>query len=124
MLKVLIADDDPDVLALLEAILEHTGEVLELKTAADGAEALNIWLWYQPDLLISDLDMPNCNGAQLAAKIRDLEPGFPDRKKPTRLVLFSGDPDADRTVSDVFDYVIRKDDVALLSKLKIILGGV
>lgn len=66
--NVLVVDDDPDKLHLLEVALGLAG--YEIRTARDGEEALAAIAAYQPDLVISDVMMPGLNGYDLARRIR------------------------------------------------------
>lgn len=66
--NVLVVDDDPDKLHLLEVALRLAG--YETRTAADGEEALAAIAAYQPDLVVSDVMMPRLNGYDLARRIR------------------------------------------------------
>jgi diguanylate cyclase (GGDEF)-like protein len=67
--NVLVVDDDPDKLNLLETALRLVG--YDVRTAVDGIEALAQIAAYQPDLVISDVMMPGMNGYDLARKIRE-----------------------------------------------------
>ena len=67
--NVLVVDDDPDKLSLLEFALSTAG--YEVRTAKDGAEGLAAVYSFQPDLVISDIMMPRMNGYELARRIRD-----------------------------------------------------
>jgi CheY-like chemotaxis protein len=66
--RVLLVDDDPLVLQIHQAILESNGFVC--RTAGDGFEALRLLRQTPPDILISDLRMPNMSGFELLAIIR------------------------------------------------------
>lgn len=66
---VLVVDDDPDKLALLEAALTLAG--YEVRTAGDGVEGLAAVESFQPDLVVSDIMMPVMNGYELARRIRE-----------------------------------------------------
>lgn len=66
---VLVVDDDPDKLSLLEAALTMAG--YEVRTARDGREALAEIVSFQPDLVVSDVMMPRMNGYELARTIRE-----------------------------------------------------
>ncbi len=66
--KVLVVDDSRVIRGLLVEILELSG--FETCTACDGWEALEVFHREQPDLLISDLHMPNMNGIELTRKVR------------------------------------------------------
>lgn len=66
--NILVVDDNPDKLGLLEAALELAG--YNVTTATDGDEALAAIESYQPDLIITDVMMPRMNGYELAQRIR------------------------------------------------------
>jgi diguanylate cyclase (GGDEF)-like protein len=66
--NVLIVDDDPDKLHLLEVALRLAG--YDTRAARNGEEALLEIASYQPDLVISDVMMPELNGYELARRIR------------------------------------------------------
>jgi DNA-binding response OmpR family regulator len=66
--RVLLVDDEPKLLETLSAILEVSGFVC--RTAGDGFEALRLLRETPPDILISDLRMPNLSGFELLAIIR------------------------------------------------------
>ena len=66
--NILIVDDNPDKLSLLEAALCLAG--YRVTTATDGDEALAAIESYQPDLVITDVMMPRMNGYELAQRIR------------------------------------------------------
>lgn len=66
--NILIVDDNPDKLRLLEAALGLAG--YHVTTAADGEEALAAVASFQPDLIITDVMMPRMNGYELAERIR------------------------------------------------------
>src|SRR5215204_1058205 len=65
---ILVVDDNPDKLSLLEAALCLAG--YRVTTATDGDEALAAIESYQPDLVITDVMMPRMNGYELAQRIR------------------------------------------------------
>jgi two-component system, cell cycle response regulator len=65
---ILIVDDNPDKLGLLEAAFSLAG--YNVNTATDGDEALAAIESYQPDLVITDVMMPRMNGYELAQRIR------------------------------------------------------
>ena len=67
--RVLVVDDDPDKLSLLEMALTMAG--YEVRTARDGEEGLAEISHFQPDLVVSDVMMPRLNGYDLARKIRE-----------------------------------------------------
>jgi diguanylate cyclase (GGDEF)-like protein len=66
---VLVVDDDPAKLVLLEVALTMAG--YEVLTAGDGEEGLAAVSSFQPDLVVSDIMMPRMDGYELARRIRD-----------------------------------------------------
>ncbi|MBN1383252.1 MAG: response regulator [Elusimicrobia bacterium] len=66
--RVLIIDDDPDVVDLIKTILK--AEDWEFKHASDGFEAGTILLDYLPDLITLDLVMPGMDGFKVCQNIR------------------------------------------------------
>jgi chemotaxis protein histidine kinase CheA len=92
--RVLVADDSPVVRELVTGILSAAGLVVE--QANDGAAALEIILEREPDLLVSDVEMPRMNGFDLLAEVRRRSQRLPvvmlstrgsveDRRRATRL---------------------------------------
>ncbi len=73
--RVLFVDDEPAVRMTSAAVLEASG--YEVLTAADGLEALNTLDEALPDLIISDLRMPNMSGFEFLAVVRNRFPQIP-----------------------------------------------
>jgi len=70
-LRILVVDDDPDTLQILQAILSRCGA--EVRAAISASEALTSLQGWHPDLLISDLGMPDEDGYSLLRKVRALD---------------------------------------------------
>lgn len=66
--RILLVDDEPSIRFVLTAILEQAGYAVE--TAEDGFIALRKIQQAMPDLVITDLRMPNMNGFELLSVIR------------------------------------------------------
>jgi two-component system cell cycle response regulator len=66
---VLVVDDDPDKSELLKVALSMEG--YDVQTAANGRDALSAIESFQPDLVVSDIMMPEVNGYELARRIRE-----------------------------------------------------
>lgn len=66
--KILIADDEPDILEIISFNLRKEG--YEVQTAKNGAEALELAKSYQPDLIILDAMMPIKNGFEVCQQLR------------------------------------------------------
>jgi DNA-binding response OmpR family regulator len=69
---VLVADDDPDILALVRFRLERDG--YEVVAAADGEAALGLALDRTPDLAVLDVMMPRLDGYELTRRLREHGP--------------------------------------------------
>jgi len=66
--RVLVVDDDPDIVEAVGEALEHDGYLVE--TATDGATALKRVLEAPPDLIVLDVRMPNLNGWEFCEIVR------------------------------------------------------
>jgi CheY-like chemotaxis protein len=66
--RVLIADDNPQGVELLEAYLSDSD--YELETAADGEETLRKVQQWQPDLILLDIMMPKISGFEVCKRLR------------------------------------------------------
>jgi DNA-binding response OmpR family regulator len=66
--KVLIVDDEPDMLAGLEDTLAHEG--FEVVTASNGKEGLRQAVDLAPDLILLDVMMPGMNGYEVLSALR------------------------------------------------------
>jgi two-component system KDP operon response regulator KdpE len=67
-LRVLVVDDEPQILRVLRRSLESNG--FEVVTAPDGASALTVLQTTQVHLVITDLRMPDMDGVELCSEIR------------------------------------------------------
>jgi two-component system alkaline phosphatase synthesis response regulator PhoP len=68
--KVLVVDDEEPILELLKYNLEKNG--YEVKTAQDGAKAVDIAKKFIPDLVLLDIMMPKMDGVETCRQLRDL----------------------------------------------------
>ena len=67
-MKILIADDDPQITRALRITLSARG--YDIVTAADGVEALNQAIAHHPDLVMLDLGMPALSGIEVIEGLR------------------------------------------------------
>jgi two-component system, OmpR family, KDP operon response regulator KdpE len=66
--NILVVDDEPQITRVLKTSLSSRG--YGIRTASDGEEALQTMKEWQPDLIVTDLRMPNMDGLQLCRRIR------------------------------------------------------
>ena len=66
--RILIADDNPQGVELLEAYL--SGSAYEMETAADGEETLRKVKEWRPDLILLDIMMPRISGFEVCKRLR------------------------------------------------------
>lgn len=71
MAKILIADDDQNLLKMLRRTLVYEG--FEVVTASDGEEALDVIHVQQPDLIVLDWMMPKMDGMAVVETLRSIE---------------------------------------------------
>lgn len=83
MLKVLLVDDEIITIRLLQNLINWEKNNLKLiGYAQDGREAMEMFVKYEPDIVISDIRMPRMTGIELIKKIRSIN-------KDTGIILIS-----------------------------------
>ena len=70
-IKVVVVDDHADTRNLLRFFLQHCGA--KATVASNGQEALEVIKKVRPDLLISDIAMPQMDGYELMQNVQELE---------------------------------------------------
>jgi two-component system, OmpR family, alkaline phosphatase synthesis response regulator PhoP len=73
--KILLVDDDPDIIELLAYNLSKEG--YETASALDGVQAVEVAKTFKPDLILMDVMMPRQDGIETARQIRQI-PEFKD----------------------------------------------
>jgi DNA-binding response OmpR family regulator len=67
--KILVADDEPNIVAALEFLLQRNG--FEVTVARNGEEALQLVESHSPDLVLLDVMMPVRSGYEVCRRIRE-----------------------------------------------------
>jgi two-component system NtrC family sensor kinase len=88
--KVLVVDDEPDILDLTVKILQRRGYLVQ--TAVDGESALRVMASGRFDLIISDWKMPGLSGRQLFERLLASDP-----EAAKRMVFMTGDVLSEKT---------------------------
>ena len=71
-MRVVIAEDQAMVRGALAALLELEGDIEVVAQASDGDEALALVKEHEPDVLVTDIEMPGSTGLELAAAVAEL----------------------------------------------------
>ena len=104
---ILVVDDEPDALELIRTVLEERGAACLL--ASSGEEALKFFhSGARPDLLISDLGMPDMSGHDLMAKVRQLPPDRGGAIPAIALTAFARPEDRARSLLAGFQLHLSK----------------
>ena len=104
MKRVLIVEDDPDIVELITHYLEAEG--FRVDTLADGADAFNRLKEESYDLLVLDLQLPGMDGLSLCAALRR----DPDTERLPIIMLTARGDESDRVVGlevGADDYVVK-----------------
>lgn len=105
-LRVLLVDDDASTLEMLTAVLNHGGAEVRHSTAA--APALEVLQKWKPDILLSDIAMPDKNGYWLIAQVRELEKARGERIPAVALTAYARVEDRARVLMAGFDMFVPK----------------
>lgn len=93
MAKILLVDDEPDMLDVWTLFLRHSGH--DVMRASNGVEALDIAQDFIPDLVILDLMMPTASGDMVLGIIRST-PSL----EGTRVMVVSAHPKGSQLAED------------------------
>jgi CheY-like chemotaxis protein/two-component sensor histidine kinase len=104
--SVLVVDDEPDARTLIHRILTYCEA--EVFTAASGAEGLQLLKTHRPDVLISDIGMPETDGFQFIRQVRQLSPEEGAHTPAIALTAFASSEDRTAALLAGFQvYVVK-----------------
>ncbi len=105
-LRVLVVDDEADVRQWITTVLEECGA--EITAVSSTGEVLEALEELQPDVLISDIGMPNEDGYALMRKIRELEPELGGRIPAVALTGYARVEDYKQALAAGFQLHVAK----------------
>lgn len=105
-LKILVVDDQPDTPALISTVLRRAGA--EVHTVTNVPEAFKLVVKLRPDVLISDIGMPDLDGYDLIRMIRNLPPNMGGNIPAIALTAYAHDYDHRRSMEMGFQEHLAK----------------
>ena len=119
-MRLVIIDDDPFVCGSLRTILDAQGDIEVVAVGHDGNEAQELYRLHMPDILLTDIQMPECNGLEAAAAILGQ---WPD----ARIVLLTTFSDDEYIISALRmgakGYLIKQDVTTIAPALRLVMSG-
>jgi len=104
-LRVLVVDDEPDARDLLTTILTRCGS--DVRCSESAAEALQAFSEWNPDVLVSDIGMPNEDGYTLLKKLRQMD-SRAEKIPAVALTAYATDEDRLQALSAGFQIHVAK----------------
>jgi len=86
-IRVLLAEDQTMLRGALAALLELESDISVIANAPNGREALRLARQHAPDIVITDIEMPEMTGLELAAALKDSAPSA--GAKPPRIIILT-----------------------------------
>jgi len=96
MARVLIIDDDVEIVSILDEVLTHDGHTTD--SAGNPADGLEKARAFKPELIILDYHMPGDTGAHLYESLRRN-----NATKATPILFMSGEAEPDHILSEISD---------------------
>ena len=93
MKKILLIDDDPDIITVLQLLLKKKG--YEVATASREEEAYNQVAVFQPHLIVLDVLLSGVDGRTICKKLKNSE-----SSKHIPIIMFSAHPSAQKNMED------------------------
>jgi LmbE family N-acetylglucosaminyl deacetylase/ActR/RegA family two-component response regulator len=74
--RVLVVEDDPDVALYSKTVLERRGDCIVM-TLADARQAAAAIVDFEPEVLVTDIELPGMSGLELTTQVREMRPHLP-----------------------------------------------
>jgi CheY-like chemotaxis protein len=121
-LRLLVIEDEDDARMLVGEVLKHQGADVHL--AASVAEGLEMFSAVKPDVVVSDIGMPQMDGYSLIRKIRELSPALGGQTPAIALTAYARREDANRAFAAGYQsHVAKPDEPETLARLVASLSG-
>jgi DNA-binding NtrC family response regulator len=112
-LKILIVDDEPDIVEMLKRYLSLAGDS-DILTAGTAEEAAEICRKENPSILLTDIGLPGDSGIELLKKIKEHNPSV-------QVVIMTGQSSLDRALDclerGASDYLMKPLDMGMVEKI-------
>jgi CheY-like chemotaxis protein len=105
-LRLLVVEDDPDTLDMLKFVFQENGAAVV--TVASTNEALKAFELSRPDVLVSDLAMPDKDGYELITQVRSLSPDRGGNVPAVALSAYTRAEDRSRALAAGFQVHVSK----------------
>ncbi|MEH2182861.1 protein kinase domain-containing protein [Nostoc sp.] len=105
-LEILVVDDDADMREFLPFMLEQYGATVTV--VASAIEALTVLTQSQPNLIVSDIGMPEMDGYMLMRQVRSLKPEQGGTILAIALTAYAGEMDRQQAITAGFQQHISK----------------
>ena len=104
--KVLVVDDEADSRDLVMTILTRCGS--DVRCSESAAEAMRAFQEWQPDVLVSDIGLPNEDGYSLIRKLRKLKSKRAKKIPAVALTAYATDEDRSEALAAGFQIHVAK----------------
>lgn len=104
--QILVVDDDADTRRFTEVLLDKAGAAVV--TAVSAAAALAALKRFQPDILLSDIGMPDMDGYMLIRQLRTLPPEQGGATPAIALTAYAGELDYQQAIAAGFQRHLAK----------------
>ena len=108
--RILVIDDEPDMLMLMSMIIEENTE-WEVETTNNPSEGLKMALENDYDLVIADLKMPGLDGMEVFEELKEMKPDIPVIIITAYGSLEIADEARNKGVADFITKPFRKDTI-------------